>query len=54
MKKNSTNPSIKYHSAMINAAAGDKAKAKKELIELLSEKDDFPERKEAEQLLKQL
>jgi putative PEP-CTERM system TPR-repeat lipoprotein len=54
MKKNSTNTSIKYHSAMINAAVGDKAKAKQELIALLSEKDDFSERKEAEKLLGQL
>lgn len=54
LEKLPNNPSIKYHSAMINAAAGDKAKAKKYLTELLSGKDKFPERKEAEALLKTL
>jgi putative PEP-CTERM system TPR-repeat lipoprotein len=54
LDKASKNPSIKYHSAMINAAAGDKAKAKKSLEALLSGKDEFPERKDAESLLKEL
>lgn len=54
LKKLPDNPSIKYHSAMINAAAGDKTKAKKYLTELLSGKAIFPEREEAEALLKTL
>lgn len=54
LEKFPNNPSIKYHSAMINAAAGDKAKAKKYLTELLSGKAIFPEREEAEALLKTL
>lgn len=54
LEKLPNNPSIKYHSAMINAAAGDNAKAKKYLAELLSGKDEFPERQEAEALLKTL
>ena len=54
LEKLPNNPSIKYHSAMINAAAGDKGKAKKYLTELLSGKDEFPERQEAEDLLKTL
>ena len=54
LEKASKNPSLKYHSAMINAAAGDKAKAKKSLEVLLSGKEDFPERKDAEMLLKEL
>ncbi len=54
LEKLPNNPSIKYHSAMINAVAGDKAKAKKYLTELLSGKNEFPERKEAEALLKTL
>lgn len=52
LEKLPNNPSIKYHSAMINAAAGDKEKAKKYLTELLSGQDKFPERQEAEALLK--
>ena len=54
LEKLPNNPSIKYHSAMINAAAGDNAKAKKYLTEILSGKDKFPERQEAEALLKTL
>lgn len=54
LEKLPNNPSIKYHSAMINAAAGDKTKAKKYLTEILSGKDKFPERQEAEALLKTL
>ena len=54
LEKLPNNPSIKYHSAMINAAAGDKAKAKKYLKELLAGKGEFPERQEAEALLKTL
>jgi Tfp pilus assembly protein PilF len=54
LEKLPNNPSIKYHSAMINAAAGDKTKAKKYLTEILSGKDKFPERQEAESLLKTL
>lgn len=54
LEKSPDNPSIKYHHAMINAAAGEKAKAKKYLTELLSGKEEFPERKDAEALLKTL
>ena len=54
LEKLPNNPSIKYHSAMINAAAGDKTKAKKYLTEILSGKGKFPERGEAEALLKTL
>jgi len=54
LEKLPDNPSIKYHHAMINAAAGEKAKAKKYLTELLSGKEEFPERKDAEALLKTL
>lgn len=54
LEKGSENPSIKYHSAMINAEAGNKAKAKKVLEALLSDDVSFPERAEAEALLKQL
>jgi putative PEP-CTERM system TPR-repeat lipoprotein len=54
LEKASENPSIIYHSAMINAAAGNKAKAKKDLEKLLSADAVFPEKPEAEALLKQL
>lgn len=54
LEKSPDNPSIKYHHAMINAAAGEKAKAKKYLKELLSGEKEFPERQEAEALLKTL
>lgn len=54
LDKNDTNASIKYHSAMINVAIGDKQKAKGVLESILTGDAVFPERKEAEALLKTL
>lgn len=47
-------PSIRYHSAMIDASAGHKAVAANRLKTLLLESADFPERAEASELLDEL
>lgn len=48
------NRTLRLHEAEINAAAGNEASAIKTLQELLSEKEEFPEKLEAEVLLKSL
>jgi putative PEP-CTERM system TPR-repeat lipoprotein len=48
------NLSMRYHSAMIDASAGDKTSAIKTLKALLEEGKDFPEKEEAIKLLAQL
>ena len=45
---------LQYHSAMIDAAAGSKETALKQLETLLSKGEKFPEKEEAEKLLDQL
>jgi putative PEP-CTERM system TPR-repeat lipoprotein len=45
---------IRYHSAMIDVAAGNKARAQKTLVALLSDKEEFSQKKEAEKLLAEL
>ena len=54
LEKQPKNPSIRYHGAMIDAAAGDKASALKALQSLLGEGSNFPEKAEAQQLLAEL
>jgi Flp pilus assembly protein TadD len=44
-------PTARYHSAMIDVAAGNSNKAKRTISELLQEGSEFPEKAEAEQLL---
>jgi putative PEP-CTERM system TPR-repeat lipoprotein len=48
------NPEIQYHLAQALAKGGDKAGARDVLRQILSDKADFPERNEAESLLKEL
>ncbi len=48
------NLTMKYHSAMIDAAAGDRTSAIKTLKALLEEGKEFPEKEEASKLLAQL
>jgi putative PEP-CTERM system TPR-repeat lipoprotein len=45
---------IRYHWAAALAKAGDKARARKELTELLTKNKEFPQRHEAQELLRQL
>jgi putative PEP-CTERM system TPR-repeat lipoprotein len=45
---------IRYHSAMIDMAAGRKSRAEKTLTALLSDASDFPQRQEAEKLLNKI
>lgn len=52
--KNPKDPSIRYHSAMINAEAGAQTSAIKILTILLGEDTNFSEKAEAEQLLEKL
>ena len=47
-------PSIRYHNAMIQEAAGYETKAITTLMDLLKENHDFPERADANRLLKRL
>ena len=54
LKANPTNPSLLYHSAMIAAAAGDKANAKATLEKLMASKPEFPEVADAQALLTEL
>lgn len=54
LAKNNANPTIKYHSAMINVVAGNKTEAKRTLVSLLSGKSEFPDRENAEELFKTL
>lgn len=49
-----SNPTIRYHSAMINAAAGERKLATKMLTLLLEDDASFPEKTDAEQLLEKL
>jgi len=53
-EKKPNEPAVRYHRAMIDAAAGDKAAAIEALQTLLSEGDDFTEKSEAQQLLAEL
>lgn len=48
------NPAMRYHSAMIDASAGDRTSAIKTLKALLEEGKEFPEKEEAIKLLAQL
>ena len=48
------NVEVRYHLAAALSKSGDKAKARKELEELLATKEDFPDRDAANALLKQL
>ncbi len=50
----SGNPSIRFHAARIDLAQGDDLSAFDRLNELLQDESEFPERQEAEALLKQL
>ncbi len=50
----SGNPSIRFHAAQIDHAQGDDIAAFDRLNELLQDESEFPERQEAEALLKQL
>jgi len=54
LKANPAHPSLLYHSAMIAAAAGDKAGARATLERLLASKPDFPEIADARVLLDEL
>jgi len=54
LEKNPKNSAFRYHHAMIDAAAGDKASAIKKLQDLLGEGSDFFEKAEAQQLLAEL
>ena len=45
---------IRYHWAAALAKSGDKARARKELADLLTRNKDFPQRQEAQALLRQL
>jgi putative PEP-CTERM system TPR-repeat lipoprotein len=54
LKLSPENLTMKYHSAMIDAAAGDESTAQIKLTALLDEGKEFPEKKEAEQLLEKL
>jgi predicted Zn-dependent protease len=53
-RKKPNEPAVRYHRAMIDAAAGDKAAAIKALQALLGEGGDFSEKAEAQQLLDKL
>jgi Tfp pilus assembly protein PilF len=53
-RKKPNEPAVRYHRAMIDAAAGDKAAAIKALQALLGEGGDFSEKAEAQQLLADL
>jgi Tfp pilus assembly protein PilF len=53
-EKQPNEPAVRYHRAMIDAAAGDKAAAIEALQTLLAEDGDFPEKAEAQQLLAKL
>jgi putative PEP-CTERM system TPR-repeat lipoprotein len=48
------NPTMRYHSAMIDAAAGRTETAKRTLSSLVQDADDFPQKREAAQLLAEL
>jgi thioredoxin-like negative regulator of GroEL len=48
------NPAFVYHLAAARARSGDKGTAIRELTQLLGSKEDFDERRAAEQLLKSL
>ena len=48
------NVEIRYHLAVASAKSGDKASARRELEALLESPQQFPDRKAAEVLLKQL
>jgi len=54
LRKAPEDASIRYHSAMIAQASGDIYEATKILSELLRDPAEFPERKEAEQMLNRL
>ena len=45
---------LRYHSALIDDAAGQKTLAKETLIKILAETNDFPERASAEELLNKI
>jgi putative PEP-CTERM system TPR-repeat lipoprotein len=49
-----TSTSIRYHLAVALAKSGDRAGARRELAELLTKNKKFPERQDAQDLLKQL
>jgi Tfp pilus assembly protein PilF len=48
------NPEVRYHLAVALAKFGDKAEARRELERALANKNDFPQKVEAQALLKQL
>lgn len=54
LEKAPENPSLQYHSALIAFTAGDKFSAKEALETLLGRDADFPEKKEAQELLRKL
>ncbi len=54
LAKQPKNLTIRYHNAMIDAAAGDNGSAIKTLQSILGEDSDFPEKAEAKQLLTEL
>jgi Flp pilus assembly protein TadD len=52
--KKPNDPAFRYHSAMIDVAAGRREKARKNLLRLMQEGKDFAEKAEAEKLLVEL
>jgi Flp pilus assembly protein TadD len=54
LKLHPKDPTMRYHSAMIDAAAGDTSTAEVKLISLLEGGEEFPEKGEAKQLLSEI
>jgi cytochrome c-type biogenesis protein CcmH/NrfG len=54
VQREPNNPSFVYHLAAARARSGDKGMAIRDLTQLLGSKQDFDERRAAEQLLKSL
>jgi predicted Zn-dependent protease len=54
LKLQPKDPTLRYHSAMIDAAAGDISSAEVKLTSLIEDGEKFPEKEEAVQLLSEL
>ena len=54
LERSPNNPSIQYHSALIAFTSGDRSLAETRLKSLVSKKLDFPESKDAEELLRKI
>jgi putative PEP-CTERM system TPR-repeat lipoprotein len=54
LKLQPKDPTLRYHSAMIDAAAGDISSAEVKLTSLIEDGEKFPEKEEAKQLLSEL